>query len=63
MNTIASLLIAASAAIILLLGLIHLLYTFSGPKLLPRDSELPSEITAWGRRLVIQIAVESDSAR
>lgn len=40
MNTIASLLIAASAAIILLLGLIHLLYTFSGPKLLPRDSEL-----------------------
>jgi hypothetical protein len=40
MNTIASLLVVASAAIILLLGLIHLLYTFSGPKLLPRDGEL-----------------------
>ena len=44
MNTIASLLIAASAAIILLLGLIHLLYTFSGPKLLPRDAELHSRM-------------------
>ncbi len=40
MNTIASLLVVASAAIILLLGLIHLLYTLSGPKLLPRDGEL-----------------------
>jgi hypothetical protein len=40
MNTIAPLLVAASAAIILLLGLIHLLYTFSGSKLLPRDGEL-----------------------
>jgi hypothetical protein len=44
MNTTASLLIAASAAIILLLGLIHLLYTFSGPKLLPRDSELQTRM-------------------
>lgn len=40
MSTIASLLVAASAAIVLLLGIIHLLYTFSGPKLLPRDREL-----------------------
>jgi hypothetical protein len=40
MNTIARLLFAASAVIVLLLGLIHLLYTFSGPKLLPRDGEL-----------------------
>jgi hypothetical protein len=40
MNTIASLLVAASAAIILLLGFIHLVYTFSGSKLLPRDGEL-----------------------
>jgi hypothetical protein len=40
MNTIAPLLVAVSAVIILLLGLIHLLYTFSGPKLWPRDSEL-----------------------
>ena len=44
MNTVASLLMAASAAIILLLGLIHLLYTFSGPKLLPRDSELQARM-------------------
>ena len=40
MNTIAPLLIAASAAIVLLLGLLHLLYTFHGTKLLPRDGEL-----------------------
>lgn len=40
MNAISSSLVAASAAIILLLGLIHLLYTFYGPKLLPRDPEL-----------------------
>ena len=40
MNTIAPLLVAASAAIILLLGLLHLLYTFHGAKLLPRDDEL-----------------------
>ena len=39
-SVIAPWLVAASAAIILLLGLIHLLYTFHGPKLLPRDREL-----------------------
>ena len=33
-------LIAVSAAVILLLGLLHLLYTFYGPKLLPRDPDL-----------------------
>ena len=44
MNTIASLLVAGSAAIVLLFGLIHLLYTFSGPKLLPRDSELQARM-------------------
>ena len=44
MNTIAPFLVAASAAIVLLLGLIHLLYTFSGPKLLPRDSELQTRM-------------------
>ena len=33
-------LIAASAAILLLLGLTHLLITFSGTKLLPRDPDL-----------------------
>ena len=40
MNAIAPLLIAASAAVVLLLGLLHLLYTFYGPKLAPRDPEL-----------------------
>jgi len=40
MHTIAPFLVAASAAILLLLGLAHLLFTFHGPKLLPRDPEL-----------------------
>lgn len=40
MPTIATWLVAASAAILLLLGLAHLLFTFHGPKLLPRDPEL-----------------------
>ena len=40
MNVFAPLLVTASATIILLLGLLHLLYTFFGPKLLPRDREL-----------------------
>jgi hypothetical protein len=40
MTTLPSKLIAVSAAVILFLGLLHLLYTFYGPKLLPRDPEL-----------------------
>src|SRR6266852_7022843 len=44
MSTIAPSLVAASAAIILLLGLMHLLYTFYGPKLLPRDPELQTRM-------------------
>jgi hypothetical protein len=40
LNILPPFLIAGGAAIILLLGLIHLLYTFSGSKLLPRDREL-----------------------
>lgn len=40
MVTLASSLIAGSAAIILLLGLVHLLYTFRGRKLHPRDAAL-----------------------
>ena len=39
-----AILIAASAAIILLLGLIHLLYTFRGSKLRPRDAELETRM-------------------
>jgi hypothetical protein len=44
MTTISSSLLAASAAILLLLGLAHLLYTFVGPKLLPRDRELQARM-------------------
>ena len=36
--------IAASAAITLLLGLLHLLYTFRGPKLYPRDPDLTARM-------------------
>jgi Ca2+/Na+ antiporter len=38
--------IAASAAIILLFGLVHLLYTFRGPKLDPRDPDLTARMMA-----------------
>ena len=44
MNVLAPSLIAASAAIILLLGLIHLVYTFSGTKLHPRDAALQARL-------------------
>jgi hypothetical protein len=37
-------LIAGSAAIITLLGLLHLLYTFYGPKLQPRDRDLKARM-------------------
>ena len=40
MNTLASSLMAGSAGIILALGLLHLLYTFRGRKLHPRDDTL-----------------------
>jgi hypothetical protein len=43
-NTLAPWLVAASAAIILLLGLTHLLYTFHGPMLLPRDRALQTRM-------------------
>ena len=44
MTALASSLITASAGIILSLGLIHLLYTFSGNKLHPRDSALEARL-------------------
>lgn len=40
MRATAAWLVAASAAIVLLLGLLHLAYTFRGPALWPRDREL-----------------------
>ena len=36
--------IAASAAVPLLLGLLHLLYTFRGPQLRPRDPDLTTKM-------------------
>ena len=44
MIALASSLLAASAAIILLLGLAHLLFTFRGPKLHPRDAALEASM-------------------
>jgi hypothetical protein len=43
-STLAPSFIVASAAIIMLLGLIHLLYTFRGPMLLPRDRDLKARM-------------------
>ncbi len=40
MQTLSSWLIATSATIILVLGLLHLIFTFRGNKLLPRDRAL-----------------------
>lgn len=42
----APLLIAAAAAILLLLGSLHLLFTFVGPKLRPRDPALQERMQA-----------------
>lgn len=42
----ASLLVTAAAAILLLLGSLHLLYTFVGPKLRPRDPALQTQMQA-----------------
>ena len=44
MNFIAPALIASAAAILLLLGLAHLRFTFYGPKLLPRDCDLQTRM-------------------
>ncbi len=42
--SVSSALITASATIILLLGLVHLLYTFRGRKLHPRDAALETQM-------------------
>jgi hypothetical protein len=59
--------IAASAAVILLLGLVHLIYTFRGPELHPRDPDLTARmmavsplITREGRALV-EVAIDSET--
>jgi hypothetical protein len=43
---LASYLLTGSAALLLVLGGLHLLYTFHGPKLLPRDAELQQHMSA-----------------
>lgn len=44
MPPIAPALVVASSAIVLFLGLLHLLYTFRGPKLHPRDAALATRM-------------------
>lgn len=44
MHAFAPMLVAAGATIILALGTLHLLYTFRGPKLLPRDPDLQARM-------------------
>lgn len=51
MNLFSSWLIAASAAIILLLGLLHLVFTFHGNKLSPRDDRLLERMQAVSPRI------------
>ena len=46
LTEVAPYLLAGSAAIVLLLGLLHLLYTFRGSKLLPRDAELQQRMSS-----------------
>jgi hypothetical protein len=49
-QTLAPSLVAASAAIILALGLVHLLFTFHGRKLHPRDPELETRLKQGSAR-------------
>ena len=44
MIPLASWLVAVGALIVLMLGLLHLLYTFRGPKLRPRDAALEARM-------------------
>lgn len=46
MRELSAILIASSAAIIFVLGALHLLFTFHGPRLLPRDRELKARMEA-----------------
>lgn len=51
MIAVASALVAASALVILLLGLLHLLYTFRGSKLHPRDAALQARMKEVSPRI------------
>ena len=50
-------LIAASSAILFLLGSVHLLYTYWGPKLLPRDAGLIEAMQGAQLRLTAETTV------
>jgi len=50
-SAVAPWLVAASAAIILCLGLVHLLYTFHGTRLHPRDAALAARMAEVSPRL------------
>lgn len=47
-------LVAASASVILMLGLVHLLYTFHGSKLMPRDAWLQAQMCSVSPRISAQ---------
>ncbi|MGE3348474.1 MAG: hypothetical protein AB7I35_13665 [Ramlibacter sp.] len=53
----AALLLAASALIVLALGLVHLLYTFSGDKFEPRDAALKAGMQTGVLRLTRETTV------
>ena len=55
--TIASLLVAASAAIVLVLGALHLLYTFRGSKLDPREAGLRQAMERSSLRITHETTV------
>ncbi|MCF8149247.1 MAG: hypothetical protein K9K30_03040 [Burkholderiaceae bacterium] len=54
MVALANLLVAASALVILLLGLAHLLFTFRGTKLHPRDAALEASMKSVSPVLIRQ---------
>ena len=49
--------IAASAAIMLVLGLFHLFYTFNGPNLQPRDPDLTARMQAGTAAITREISI------
>jgi hypothetical protein len=54
MSALAPALMAASAAIIFALGLLHLVYTFRGNKLHPRDEQLMANMKSISPRIARQ---------
>ena len=57
MQVLASVLVTASAAIVGVLGALHLLYTFHGTKLLPRESGVRETMESSGLELTRQTTV------